>query len=132
MKTPPKICPKTGHMTGDDRVETHFMHRGSPTKRIHVDIKFDKDKAVKGETVTILGVPDDAFLLYKNEMTTDRSFVMEGESVRVHLMGKYRGMARCIRASEKTIENDKLIQAMLENFKKTPEGQAIVAALKNQ
>src|SRR5690606_31621478 len=43
MKTRPEPCPKTGHMRGDDRVETHYMNRGNPSRRIHVDIKFDKD-----------------------------------------------------------------------------------------
>lgn len=120
----------TGHLRGDARVDTHYIAKtGWLTKRTPIELKFDKDTAVAGELVTLVTkLPKDAVLVYGNNPTEHRSFVMTGESIMVRLVGKYVGVAHCIRVSEEQLRKDMMQKAMEDFFRQTPQGQAILNA----
>lgn len=132
------LCTYTGMGNGENRItDTVDVLPGRIPNSKYVDpqtgtlrarqpvvIRFDKHEASEGETVSLVGVPEDALVWNGREVIEARTFTMERRDLRASLIGKYMGEAHCARVSLDEMREMALIALLRE----TPEGKAVMTA----
>lgn len=76
---------------------------GTLKPRVPVYIRFSRSEAPDGTAVSIIGVPEDATLVFRGQITADRTFTVQGRDIRVCLIGKYLAEAHCARLTEELL-----------------------------
>ena len=86
-------------------------------ERVPAAISFSVAEALAGTVVQIQGVPEDAHLMFRGEVTQDREFTMANRDILVSLIGKYEGAAVCGRLTEDMLVERELRELMRERLR---------------